>query len=163
MGTLTISVDRTSLSLGPLVFSANDDANVWGIMPGYQQPGLVPETRVASSPLTHGEVATRFKWQQALHQFDAFPNVASAAALTAAKAEVRAALGRLSYSVTVTENGQATIWDCQPGSFMPSPIDYPELDALHPAFAITIPCHPIDGGGGAASALYVVAPTVPMP
>ena len=162
MATLSISIDRTSLGLGPLVFSGNDDANVWGILPGYQQPGLEPETRVATSPFTHGEVATRFKWRQAMHQFDAFPSVASAAAMTTAENEVRAALGRLSYTVTVNNNGQVTTWDAQPGSFVPSPIDWPELDGLYPAYSITIPCYPIAGGGGATAGLYVVAPTVPL-
>ena len=160
--TLTISIDRTSLGLGPLVFSGRTDLNVWGILPGYQQPGLDPETRVASSRFTHGEVATGFKWRQAMHQFDAFPNVTTAAALTTAKNEVRAALGRLSYTVTVNENGQSTTWAAQPGTSVPSPIDWPELDGLYPAFSITIPCHPLPGAGGQTAALYVVAPTVPL-
>ena len=59
MATLSISIDRTSLGLGPLVFSGNDDANVWGILPGYQQPGLEPETRVATSPCVNRDDATR--------------------------------------------------------------------------------------------------------
>lgn len=161
--TLTISIDRTSLGLGPLVFSGRTDLNVWGILPGYQQPGLDPEERIVSSPLTHGEVSTGFKWRGALHQFDAFPNVATPAALTAAKAEARAALGRQAYSVTVVENGESTTWACRVGRFLPSPIDYPELKYLQPAFSITIPCHPLPGAGGETPGIYVVAPTVPLP
>ena len=161
--TLTISVDRTSLGLPPLVFGGTTgDGNVWGILPGYTQPGLDVDEVTASSPLTHSEVTTRWKYRRALHQFDAFPNVATPSALTAAKAELRAALGRTSYNVTVVENGESTTWACNVGRIQPSPIDYPELKYLQPAYSLTIPCYPIAGGGGATTGLYVVAPTVPL-
>ena len=143
MGTLTVSVDRTDLSLSPLVFSASDDGTPWGILPGYQMPGLVPQVRTAASDFTHGEVATSWKWTQARIAFDAFPDAASGAALLAAVDEVRAALGRLSYSVTTTWNGSALTWAAMPGACEPSGVDAPELDANQPVYSITIPVYPV--------------------
>lgn len=143
MGTLTVSIDRTDLSLSPLVFSAVEDGTTWGILPGYQMPGLVPQVRTATSNFVHGEVATGWTWTQARITFDAAPDVESAAALLAAVDEVRAALGRLSYSVTTTWNGAAQTWTAMPGACQPSTIDAPELDANQPVYSITIPVYPV--------------------
>lgn len=143
MGTLTFSIARTSLSLSPLVLSANDDSNTWGILPGYTPPGRIARVRYASSNFTHGDVAVGSTWQQAVHSFDVSPTVASAAGLAAAVAELQAALGQFTYLTTVTRNGVAEVWTCDTGSLSPAPLDVNEVDHHQPVYSVTIPCYPV--------------------
>lgn len=143
MATLIITIDRTSLSLTPLVLSGSDDGTTWGILPGFQMPGQIPRTIYADSPFLHGSVAVSSTWQQAFLAFDACPEVADATGLTAATAELRAALGQLAYTATVALNGAESTWECDPGSLTPAPVDRPEIVANRPVYAVSIPCYPL--------------------
>lgn len=143
MGTLTIAIDRTSLALSPLVFSAADDGTTWGILPGFVLPGRVARTRYAPSNFQHGDVATGSTWQHARLSWDAIPDVATAAALQTAEDELYAAVGQFSYDVTVTKNGVVSVWACDTGSAEPAPLDLMELDHNEPVYSITIPCYPV--------------------
>jgi hypothetical protein len=143
MPTLTISLDRTSLSLSPLVLSGVTDTNVWGILPGFQLPGQVPRVTYAESPFVHGAVAVGSTYQQAVLGFSVFPRVADAAALSTAVAGLRAALGQFAYTATVAWNGDTSTWECDPGSLTPQPVDLPELRANAPVYEVSIPCYPI--------------------
>ena len=142
--TFSLSIDRTSLSLEPLVLSGVDDANVWGVLPGWQMPSKLAMLAEATSPNTHGSVPTHWKWQQTLMAGDAAPRVDSTAELAAAIADLETALSRLSYEVSVLRGGVSFgTWVCSTGSLIPSPLDYVELSNDQQPYSITIPCHPV--------------------
>ena len=140
----TLSIDRTSLSLTPLVLSGVDDASVWGVLAGWQMPGKDAVVIRASSPLTHGSTPTHWKWQDAVMSGEVAAQAASTGALAAAIADLEAAIGRLEYDVEVTRNGVPWgTWRCGPGSLTPSPLDYVNLRDDQQAFSLTIPCFPV--------------------
>lgn len=144
MGTLTVSIDRTSLSLDPLVLSGSEDGTTWGIVSDtFQMPMKQARIAYVDSPFQHGSTAVGWSWQQGLISFDASPEVASEVALANALAELEAALGRLSYEVTTTVNGQADVWRCDPGSLASEGRGLIDLDDHAPAYTVTIPCYPV--------------------
>lgn len=144
MATLTISLDRTSLSLSPLVLSGIEDANVWGIAPGFTPPMEIPRVRYAGSAWGR-DVATGFNWQQGIIVCDVFPRVADTAALNAEVAALKAALAQIAYQATIARNGVATVWDCSPSGLAPAAIDLYELEANEDGYALNIPCYPAVG------------------
>jgi hypothetical protein len=145
MSTFTVSIDRTDLSLSALVIQGNTRQAGWNAMPGWQIPDFMPVVETASSPYLHGSVATGWRYQDGILSGDVFPVVADAAALATAVAEMRAALGRLSYTVTTNVNGDVSVWSAQPGSMTRSPLDAIKVGRNEPVWSLTIPVYPIPG------------------
>ena len=144
MSTLTVSIDRTSLSLSPLLMSGAEDGTPWGILgDSFQMPTKQARVAYVGGAWLHGSVATGWSWQQGLLSFNASPDVASEAALRSAVAELEAALGRLSYQATVTTNGQAETWRCDPGTLTSEGRTLTDLDSFDPVFTVTIPVYPV--------------------
>jgi hypothetical protein len=144
--TFTASIDRSSLSLDPLVLNAGFEG-VWGVLPGWQMPGRQARVTYASSPYLHGDVATHWTWQHGMMSGDVTPQVDTPADMHAAVDALVAAIGRLSYEVTTTWNGVPTVWRCDPGSLTPSAVDYVELRDNQPVYSLSIPCYPLPVGG----------------
>lgn len=148
MSTLLISIDRTSLGLAPLVFSADEDEHPLGIS-GYTEPGR--QVRVSYMPdedNVHGSEPVAWSWQEGLLSWETFPAAASEAASRALFTEVVAAVTQWSFPVTVTVADAAPeVWSAHPGSAVLSggrTVD--DLEAHDPAWVITIPVHPIPQG-----------------
>jgi hypothetical protein len=143
---LTVSIDRTSLSLSPLVFSATADANPLGLA-AYTPPAR--QARVIYAPDSiniHGSEALGMSWQQALLNFDWFRESTTEAQLQAAYAEVVAAVEQFSYLVTTqVSDAPAEVWRADPGSVTPSQRDYADLANLSPVYSVSIPVYPIPG------------------
>jgi hypothetical protein len=143
--TLSISIDRTGLSLGALVFSGSLDSNL-GIV-RYQAPGR--QSRVTYAPDSinvHGSEPIAGAWQQALLSFDWMcDTAANEAAFQTAYAAVVAAVGQFSYTVTTQANGAAAeVWKADMGSVTPPQRTYVDLtrpDVL--VVSVTIPVYPI--------------------
>ena len=141
--TLTISIDRTSLDKGALVFSAADDGNPNGIT-AYTPPGR--QARIiyaAGSNFVHGATAVGGTWQQAVMSFDTVPDVTTQAALDAFEADLFEAVGQLSYVVTVTVNGSGRDWTCDMGDAVPASREFEDLRDMDPTYTVTIPCYPV--------------------
>lgn len=113
---LTISVDRSSLSLGPLVITgarATAAAGLWVPAGGYVRPtfaaryayapdsAFVPGRQMLAATLTDGTWPLRIR-----------AAAASDVALAALRAAVEAAFGQFSYPATVTLDGVAETWVC---------------------------------------------------
>ena len=142
MATFSLSIDRTSLSLPPLVLHGDRQAG-WCLMPGWQMPGQQARIAYAASPYLHGDVATDWTWQQGVMSGDVLPVAEDRADLDAIVSELRTALGRLSYDVTVEWNGVSETWRCDPGSMSPSSLTWISIGRNEPVYSLSIPCYPL--------------------
>lgn len=142
--TLTIAISRTSLSLAPLSFSGALDGTTLGIV-GYQPPAM--QSRVVYMPDSadvDGSEAIAATWQQSLLSFDWVREGATETQVQASFAEVLAAVGQFSYTVTTTVSGApAQVWSADRGSVVPSARTYVDLEHRIPVYAVTIPVYPI--------------------
>lgn len=146
--TLLISIDRTSLSLGPLVLSGSEDGNALGVT-NYTEPAI--QARVTYAPdsaYVAGSVPLAATWQLSLLSFDAVTDQAtSETASRALIATLRDAVSQFSFTVTVTVGGApAETWACHMGSVTPTgPRSYTDLNNSDPQWAVSIPCQPVRG------------------
>lgn len=146
--TLTVSIDRTSLALSPLVFSGSLDANLYGLT-AYQAPAYLMRVGYApDSADAHGSVPLSAAYQQAILSFTWMRDAAaSESVVQSARDEVRAALAQFSYPVTTQVSGApAEVWSANPGSLTPPARSY--LNLLQPSmaeFVVSIPVYPIAG------------------
>jgi hypothetical protein len=147
VSSLTISIDRTSLSLTPLVLSAVDDANPLGIV-NFTEPGRIARIRYAPpSDIFHGDSALAMTYQQALLAFDVVTDqAATEQASRDLLDDLRDALGQFPYTTTTIVNGATPqVWTCDPGSVAPIARTWFNLENLDPVASVTIPCYPIPG------------------
>ena len=143
---LTISIDRTSMSLTPLLLTGHDDASRVLSVSDYSEPPLQARITYAPDGDAHGSMALGWSYQQTLLGFSVFKeSAASETAARAAIAELAAALGRLSYTVTITVGDAAPeTWTCDPGSIAPAGgRSFNDLKTYDNAWAVTIPAYPI--------------------
>ena len=139
-----ISLDRTSLSLAALVLHG-DRQDGWCLMPGWQIPGLVPNNAYASSPNTHGAVATHATWQLGFMSGDVvLVGAANATDRANQVAELRVALSRLSFPLTQDWGSHSEEWTTQGFSTItPSPLTYISVSRDEPVYSLTIPVYPL--------------------
>lgn len=148
--TVTVSIDRTGLSLGALTFTGTKSGATRGIV-NYVPPALI--SRIAYMPdsdSVHGSEATAASWQQAILGFDWVPvDAASETVVQAAYLEVAAAVGQFSYTVTTQVGGApAQVWRADAGSIQlggSSGRTYVDLANRVPVYAVTIPVYPLPG------------------
>lgn len=147
---LTISIDRTSLTLADLVLGAQDGTGGLLGVTDYQEPAQ--QSRVSYAPassIVHGETSTGWAWQHTLLNFEVAPfDPADEQASRDAIAELAAALTQFPrFEVTVTVgDADAETWLCDPGSIVPTGSrTYVDLRDHDPAWRVSIPCYPIRG------------------
>ena len=160
---LSVSIDRTSLGAGALSIPDFPVAGLWIPEDGLTRPGKTWNRQTASSPFTHGSVTTRATLEQSSINLSVYAQGASTAALVALQDTLEAAVSQFAYTVTITVDGSAKAYTCDPGDVSWGDLLAPQARAFLSRATLTIPCHPIAGGGGATAGLYVVAPTVPLP
>lgn len=141
MSAASVSIDRTSLALSPLVIS--DDGAVFRLTEkgvGY----VVQSVRTTSAPdsvdVDGSEVLGFAREATALTvEFHIFG--ASSAAVAASLAELEDALYRLDYPVTRTVDGVASTWSGGPCAVRPArpSVDAGVVAAHFDTFAVTIP------------------------
>lgn len=146
--TLSISIDRTSLSLGALVLGAQDGTGGLLAITDYTEPAIQARiTYAPDSDFVHGSLALGYTWQQTILSFEVAPFGSSGeqetrtaiAALTAAVSQFPA------YAVTVTVgDAAAETWQCDPGSVVPTGgRTYMDLRDADPVWRVTVPCYPV--------------------
>lgn len=145
--TLTISIDRTSMAGSPaaLTFSATPGVGELGIT-NYGEPQILPQLKTLSADDIHGERTQAWKWAQSILSWDVVTDAsATEAESRALVAEIRAAVSRLSYAVTVTVNGAtAEVWSCTVGSAnYANARTRADLVDHNPVISVSIPCHPV--------------------
>lgn len=142
--TLTISIDRTVLSLSPLLFVASGDGQL-GVT-DYREPALQPRLRVAPpSDFIHGEIPLAWSYQQTILEWSFATFGTTEVESRVLVAEVRAAVTQaLSFPVTVTINGVAETWSCNPGQVTAEGSrTYENLRDSDPSWLVSLPCYPI--------------------
>lgn len=146
MSTLTISIDRTFLTLPALVLSAADDANPLGIT-DYTEPAVLPRVTYApDSAYENGSTPLAVAWQETIVGFEVVTDQAvSEAASRLLIAELRQAVSQFSFTVTVTVDGApAETWTCHAGTVQPvGGRTFSDLEHHDPEWSVTIPAHPI--------------------
>ena len=143
--TVTVSVDRTSMILGPLVFSGTPGDGQYGLSE-YQEPTVTPTIRYATpSDFENDDDALGFRLGESILGWSFFTDgAASEQESRNLVAAVRYALLRISYEVTVTIDGSTPeVWTCKPGVVTPAKRTYADLVAYNPVFQVTVPCHPV--------------------
>lgn len=143
--TLTVTISRTSLSLSPLVLSAQIDGTTLGIV-NYQPPAT--QWRIGYAPDSvdvHGSEPVSAAYQQAVLGFDwVRDNGATETQVQSSRKEVEAALAQFSYTVTTQVSGApAEVWSANPGSQVPTARTYSNLTYRNPVYAVSIPVYPV--------------------
>lgn len=135
----TLTIDRTSLSLAPLVLSASPGVSALGIV-SYREPSRERQNVYADGSSYAPRALLASVPSPPFHALTLVPQVASQAAEDAALAELEAAISQFAYQVTDNRNGQPRVWDCDPGS-MALVNDRSRIDLayLKPVWAVTIP------------------------
>lgn len=142
---LTVTIDRTSLSLSPLVMSGTDDSNDLGVVnytpPAKQQRlGQMPD-----SDSVHGTEYTSMAYQQARMNFDIVTDKATdEAGVQTYQREVEAALGQFEFTVTTqVGNADAEVWSANAGDLIPPARTYVDLVNHNPVYGVSIPVFPV--------------------
>lgn len=145
--TLTVSIDRTGLSLSPLVFNGARTGS-YGIV-HYVPPAMVARVGyMPDSPNVDGSEAISAAWGQGILGVDWIPlGAANETAVQSAYAAVIAAIGQFSYTVTTQVNGApAQVWTADRGSMQLGGSDgrtYVDLVTRTPIYALSIPVYPV--------------------
>lgn len=160
---LSVTVDRTSLALGALTIADDPSAGLWLPEDGLTRPARSWARTTVSSPFLHGSVQTRAFLEHTQLNLSVYARAASTAALVALMDEVDAAFSQFVYDVTLTVDGSAKSYLCDCADVAWGDVDSGMAKAFMARATLTVPCYPVAGSGGAASAVHVVAPTVPLP
>jgi hypothetical protein len=143
---LLISIDRTSLSLSPLVLAGHDVTRALSVS-DYQEPAMQPRIQYApSSDDVSGEMPLGWVWQDSILGFSVFAEDADTESdLRGRIAELTAAVARLSYETTVTVNdADPEVWSCRPGSVTPvGGRTSADLQDHTSVWSVAIPVYPI--------------------
>lgn len=146
MSTLTISIDRTSLALVPLVMSAANDGTPLGIT-DYAEPAILPRiTYAPDSAYEHGSMPLARVWQDTIVGFEVTTDLAvTEAAARLLVAELRQAVSQFAFTVTVTVDGApAETWTCHTGTVQPvGSRTFSNIENHDPTWSVTIPAHPV--------------------
>lgn len=142
---LTIAIDRTSLSLSPLVLDASATSGL-GIT-DYQEPAMLPRINYApSSEFVHGDLALGWTWQQTVIPFAFITLVDTEAESRELVAEVLTAITQFpAYQVTksIADAADETWW-CDPGSLAPNGSrTRVNIQYAIPEWSVTIPAFPV--------------------
>lgn len=111
---ITLSIDRTGLSLADLVIT--DDTGDFVLMPGFTVGGQSPENTYAESSWLDGGLLTGTRL--ALTAVDGIVRVAGtdAAGMLANIEELTAAVQQFSFTAATIEGASTTTYDCSPAS-----------------------------------------------
>jgi hypothetical protein len=140
-GDLSVSIDRTSLGLGPLVIhSTEDDGPLVFTEDGYAEPAF--ETVVTFAPdsaWVNGSLPLSSRVGEGTWTLAIYVLASSIADFDTKAAELTTALGRLSFPVSRTLKGQVKSWTATASSPTWDPITYALADALAFRAVLQIP------------------------
>lgn len=144
--TLTISIDRASLSHAPLVMLGHGHDPGLGVS-DFTEPEFVSEVTYApESAYIDGSFPLATRRRDSRLTFDVFPYAASTEDIARSWIrELATAIHRLSYPVTVTiGDAEPEVWTCRPGSLSPvGSRNVVNLRNRNPVWSVSLPCHPI--------------------
>lgn len=142
----SVSIDRTSLSLGALTIGDNP-GDAYCLTPtGLGDPEMV--WRVASMPDSasiHGREITAAALEVSSLPIEVVVSGSSAANLRANRVALTNAVSQFTYTTTVTVDGVAQVWLCEPGNWSVTGgvVRHAHQTELLQVLTVTIPVHPI--------------------
>lgn len=107
---ISVTVDRATLALPNLVIGVDASTGIWLPEDALTEPGRVWRRTRASSPWMDRSVQTRATLEDGDVRLTVYVQGATTAARKTKQAEVNAAFGQFVYDLTVTEDGQATVY-----------------------------------------------------
>jgi hypothetical protein len=144
VSTVSVSIDRSSLSLAALV--ATDDGATYQIQQdGISRPAITWRKLAApDSADVHGTEYIAAVKEQTSIPLNVIVKSASTSALQMAIDDIEAAISQFSYSVTVTVDGAAKTWAASPAAWsFSTPITPGQVAQFFTLMTITIPVYPI--------------------
>lgn len=144
MSAASISIDRTSLSLGALTVG-DDPADTYILTPtGIGDPEMVWRFgTMANADSVHGREITSAALEQTALNLEVVVTGSSASNLRANRVALTTAISQFVYTTTVTVDGVAQVWTCDPGNWSSGPVNYGLQTALVQVLALSIPVYPI--------------------
>jgi hypothetical protein len=144
MSTITVSIDRTSLSLSALA-ATNDGATYQIAQDGLGDPGITwRKSTMPDSDDIHGSEYVAAAKEQTSIPLEVIVKAASSSALKTARDALFAALSQFTYTVTVTVDGVSDVWTAGPADWARSTAVQPgQVAQFFTVLTITIPVYPI--------------------
>jgi hypothetical protein len=146
MPAVTVTIDRSSLTLADLVISSNPATGLWVPETGITRPTKRWRRRSVDSPWFHGSTLTAATLEPAVLGLTVYLQETSTAALEVAQAELETALWQFTYTVTESEaGGAARVWDAEPADIDWGVADSGMANAYLAKAEVVIPVHPVPG------------------
>lgn len=144
MSDASVSIDRTALSLGALALGDNPGDTYCVTPEGLGDPEMVWRFGVMpNSDSVHGREITSAALEQSALNLEVIITGSSASNLRANRVALTNALSQFSYTTTVTVDGVAQVWSCDPGNWSQGAVRYSHQNALLQVLTISIPVHPV--------------------
>lgn len=144
MSAASVSIDRTSLSLGALSIG-DSPSDTYCVTPeGLGDPQMAWRFAVMpSADSVHGREVTSAALETSTLNLEIVITGSSASNLRANRVALTNALSQFTYTTTVTVDGVAQVWTCDPGNWSQGAVRYAHQDALVQVLTVTIPVHPL--------------------
>src|SRR5690349_11923378 len=144
MSTVSVSLDRSSLSLAALV-AADDGATYQIAQDGLGDPGITwRKLTMPDSNDVHGSEYVAAVKEQSSIPLTIIVKASSSAALKTARDALFDALSQFAYTVTVTVDGVAEAWAAGPADWSRSTTVQPgQVAQFFTVLTITIPVYPV--------------------
>lgn len=141
---ITISIDRTSLSLAALVVDSTPGSGFWVPEDGLERPAITQRRQYAgASPWLHGSTLVAATKEQSTLPFTVYTQATTAALLSGQMDELEEALSQFTFDATVTIDGVAKVWACDPADIGWGTVDSGMVRAHIARATVTIPVYPI--------------------
>lgn len=141
MISVVISRDGTDLTIG----DAYTASGMWLPEDGLGRPDKGWRRSYADEGLYHGNLLVAATLEQATLPIKVYCHAATTAALEAFQEELEDAVSQFTYTATVTIDGSAKVWNCDPADVVWGGVDSGEVRGHLVQAAVTIPVYPIAG------------------
>ena len=144
MPSISLTIDRTGMSLANLVFSGANGTAL-GLI-SLQEPVMLARTEYAASArFIHGSFPVASTWDHSAIVATVELKYSTASALRTGYLELVAALNRITFPVTITKNAVAVSWTGERGSLAlaSDSLTRHDLERTTELYRLTIPVHPI--------------------
>ena len=146
MTAATVSIDRTSLSLGALSIGTDRTGTYCLTINGLGDPEMVWRFgTMPNSDAIHGREVTSAALEQSSLALEVAVQGTTSSDLRTKRVALTTALSQFTYTVTVTVDGVAQTWACDPANWSVSggTVPHAHQDQFVQVMTLTIPVHPI--------------------
>lgn len=143
---LSLAFSRTLLSLSALsITDTPSSSGFWLPEDAMGRPGKEWDKQYADKGLYHGRLLVGATLEQATLPVRIYARSTTTSGLETLQASLEAALGQFTYTATVTIDGAAKVWTCDPGDVQWADLDSGMVAAKMAVASVSIPVYPIAG------------------